>query len=401
MIFNYKVRTQAGVLKNGSFEASSREEAVLILQKQQLIITELSLQKLPFYKRELGSFNGVSKAEVVIFSRQLSFLFEAKIPLNDSLKILGEQITNHRFKRVIEDISYNVDAGMLFSKALVSHKGIFSDFYIALVRSGEMAGKLQDVLNYLANYQEREFNLISKIKSAITYPIFILIFFLIVITLMLTFVVPQLAAVFRDNNISLPAITTIVIAISDFLKKYYGYIITFIALFFVSFLLYKRTQSGQDLIDLMKLKIPFVKDIYRKFYLARIADTLSTMVVGGLPIIQAIQVTMDVVDNKVYREVLLDAEDKVKKGVTLSNALKKDKNIIPPLFCQMLTIGEISGKLDLTLKTIAEFYQKEINYTIDKLTVLIEPILTVFLGVFIGLFIFAIMSPMYSIIQTF
>ncbi|MBI3631260.1 MAG: type II secretion system F family protein [Candidatus Staskawiczbacteria bacterium] len=401
MIFNYKVRTKEGELKKGSFEASSREEAVLILQKQQLIITELSLQELPFYKRELGSFRSVSKSDVVLFSRQLSFLFEAKIPLTESLKILGEQVSNTKFKRVIEDISYNVEAGMPFSRALANHKDIFSSFYVSLVRSGEVAGKLQDILSYLANYQEREFNLVNKIKSAITYPIFILVFFVVVITLMLVFVVPQLTAVFADNKTDLPFITTVVITASEVLKKYYLYVVSVLVLLWVSFSFYRRTQSGQDLLDSLKLKIPFLKNIYRKFYLARTADTMATMITGGLPILQAIQITTDVVGNKVYREVLIEAEDRVKKGVALSNAFKKDKNTIPSLFSQMIVIGEVSGKLDLVFKSIAEFYQREINYTIDRLMTLIEPILTIALGIFIGAFIFSIILPIYNIVQTF
>ena len=401
MIFNYKVRTKEGELKKGSFEASSKEEAILILQKQQLIITELSVQELPFYKRELGSFASISKAEVVIFSRQLSFLFEAKIPLTESLKILSEQIGNPKLKKVIEDVSYNIDAGMPFSKALANHKDVFSNFYVSLVRSGEVAGKLQDVLNYLANYQEREYNLIAKIKSAITYPIFILVFFMVVISLMLVFVVPQLTSVFADNKTDLPWITTLVITSSEVLKTYYLYVVGVIVVLFISFSFYRRTQSGKDFLDSLKLKIPFIKDIYRKFYLARIADTLSTMITGGLPIVQAIQITTDVVDNKVYRDVLLEVEDKVKKGVSLSNAIKQDKGVFPSLFYQMMAIGEISGRLDLVLKNIAEFYQKEINYTIDKLTVLIEPILTIVLGIFIGIFIFSIILPIYNIVQTF
>jgi len=401
MLFNYRARTKEGELKKGSFEASSKEEAVLILQKQQLIITELAVQKIPFYKREIGSFQSVSQSEIVLFSHQLSFLFEAKIPLLESLKILSDQITNPKFKHVIEDVIYNVDTGMPFSRALANHKDIFSNFYVSLVRSGEVAGKLQDILTYLANYQEREYNLIAKIKSAITYPIFILVFFTLVIILMLVFVVPQLTSVFEDNNVQLPLLTRVVINISEVLKEYYLFIAMALILFFGGFSVFRRTADGKDFFDSLKFKIPIFNNIYRKFYLARMADSLSTMILGGLPIIQAIQITTDVVGNKVYRDILLDVEEQVKKGVTISNALKKDKETVPPLFSQMLAIGEMSGRVDLVLKNIAEFYQKEINYSVEKLTTLIEPVLTISLGLLIGGFIFAMISPIYDLVQTF
>lgn len=399
MIFNYESRTKEGEQIKGVLEASSREAAIGILQKQGLIITKLSLGSLetPFYKTSFTFFEHISKYDLVIFSRQLSFLFEAKIPLIESLKILSEQMSNKKFKKIIEEITHNIDTGMPFSRALADHPQVFSKFYISLVKSGEIAGKLQEVLNYLADHQEREFNLISKVKSAMTYPVFVFFAFLIIISIILVYIIPKITPIFEETGTELPFSTIIIISLSNFLIAYYPYVIIAIILFIIGIFLFIRTQVGRNIFDSLKIKIPVIKTFYHKFYLARIADTLSTMIVGGLPITQALEITSEIISNKRYSAVLKNSEAEVKKGIALNVTLRREKEIFPPLFTQMVSIGEATGNIDSTLKNLSDFYQKEINLAVDGIVALIEPILIVILGVFIAFFVISILMPIYNI----
>lgn len=402
MIFNYESKTKEGEPVKGVLEASSKEAAIEILQKQNLIITKLYLgvSTTPFYKSNFRFFEHIKKYEIVVFSRQLSFLFEARVPLVESLKTLSDQTLNKKFKKIIEEITHNVDTGMPFSRALANHPRVFSTFFISLIKSGEIAGKLQETLSYLADHQEREFNLISKIKSAMIYPAFILLAFIIVITLVLVYIIPVLTPILKEVGVVLPLSTVFIIALSDLLISYYHYVILFIVIFIISFSLFTRTQVSRNFFDNLKIKIPIVKTFYHKLYLSRIADNLSTMIIGGLPIVQAIEITSEIIGNRIYRQFLKTSENEIKKGIMLSAVLIKEKELFPALFTQMISIGEATGKLDSILKNLSDFYQKEINLAIDGIITLIEPILIIGLGIFVAFFVISILLPIYSISQT-
>lgn len=400
MIFKYQSRTQDGQLMNGTIEASSEDAAIELLQKQRLIIINIASDATPIYKRNITFFQRVSNYDLVVFSRQLSFLFGAKIPLVQALQTLSDQTINPKFKKVIGEITRNVDAGMSLSKAMSLHKDIFTGFYISLIKSGEIAGKLEEVLNYLADYQEREYILLHKIKSSLSYPIFVVLAFSIVIILMFVYVVPQLTGVFKETGVELPITTKAIIAISDFIRNYYIIFSIFIFSFIGGIMYFGKTEFGRRFIDKLKLKIPYFKILFQKLYLSRLADTFSTMIVGGLPIAQALEITSEVINNTVFRDMLLEAEDQVKKGSMISVTLKKYPEI-PPLFGQMISIGEVTGKLDSVLKNLAGFYQKEIDSTVDNIVSLIEPVLIVVLGIFVAIFVISLLLPIYNVAQTF
>lgn len=400
MTYKYQSRNQDGQLINGIIEASSEEAAVELLQKQRLIIINITPDTTPIYKRNINFFQRVSNYDLVVFSRQLSFLFGAKIPLVQALQTLSDQTINPKFKKIINEITRNVDAGMSLSKSMAMHKDIFSGFYISLIKSGEIAGKLEEVLNYLADFQEREYILLHKIKSSLSYPIFVVFTFSIVIILMFVYVVPQLTGVFKETGVELPLTTKAIIFISDTLRNYYIIFIVFIFALIGGLMYFKKTEYGKNFIDRLKLKIPYFNTLFQKLYLSRFADTFSTMIVGGLPIAQALEITSEVINNTVFRDILLEAESQVKKGSMISVTLKKYQEI-PPLFVQMISIGEVTGKLDLTLKNLAGFYQKEIDSTVDNIVSLIEPVLIVVLGIFVAIFVISLLLPIYNVAQTF
>lgn len=401
MIFKYRGKTKYGEEQKGAVESSSRESAVDILQRQGIIIIDLSVgAEETLWKKNIGFFRGVSMYEVVTFSRQLSVLFEAKVPLVEALRTLSEQSINQHFRDVIGSIERNVDAGMPLSRAMMLHSKVFSNFYIALIKSGEISGRLQEVLTYLADYEERNYYLLSKARSAMIYPAFIIAAFIIIVGIMLGYIVPQLTQVFQDQA-DLPFLTRIIIGASSIFKRYILIFLFALIMGIAGLFFYVRTELGKKQMDILKLKFPIIKGIFEKLYLARFADTLGTMVRGGIPITQALEITSEVIGNTVYQRIITAAKAEVQKGSMISTVLKREKEVVPPLVYQMVYIGETSGRLDSILKNLSSFYQKELNSVFDNLVTLIEPILIVAIGVFVGIFVVSIIMPIYNIAETF
>ena len=403
MQFSYQARTPQGDMRSGTVEAVSREAAIDILQRSNFIIIDIhESAQLPALNRSLSSYfhRGVPKKEVVIFSKQISTLFQAKVPLIESLKTMMEQTENHVFKDALLDVAKSVDAGASLSKALASHKNIFSDFYVSMVRSGESSGKLEEVFNYLAEGLEREYYMGKKIKGAMTYPAFIVAAFGAVMFVMMIWVVPNLTSVLKESGGELPSMTRAVIFISDAFKAYWWAILLALALAGGSFWYWINSKEGKIIWHRVQLRLPGFKGLLEKFYLARFADNLSVLIQGGLPIVQALEITSDVIGNSVYRNILLETIEEVKRGNTISSVLRTKKEI-PIMVTQMVFVGEESGRLDSTLKSVSTFYQKEVAVAIDSIVTLIEPVMIVLLGVGVAVLLVAILMPMYNMAQNF
>lgn len=401
MKFAYQVRTKQGETKNGVVEAPTKEAAIESLLRSDFIIIGLEETKdLPTVTSLIQRFRGVPNKEVVIFSRQISTLFAAKVPLIEALKTMMEQTENQMFKDALFDVMKNVDSGVPLSKALALHPRIFSEFYVNMVHSGEMSGKLEEVFTYLAEGLEREYYLAGKVKGAMTYPAFIIFAFAIVGFLMMVFVVPNLTAILKETHQEMPILTKIVIGISDIFVSYWYLILIGVFGIGGGGWYYIHTKQGSDMWDNVQIHIPIFGKLLQKYYLARLADSLSVLIQGGLPIVQALEVTALVVRNVVYKNILLDVIEQVKKGNTMSSVLKT-KKIIPVMVSQMIYVGEESGKLDSTLKTTAQFYQKEVSTAMDSIITLIEPLLILVLGAGVGILLVAILMPMYNMAQNF
>ncbi|OGD32562.1 hypothetical protein A3C91_01665 [Candidatus Azambacteria bacterium RIFCSPHIGHO2_02_FULL_52_12] len=401
MKFTYHVRTKQGETKSGVLEAPSKEIAIEALLRNNFFIIAVEESKdLPTLSATIARFRGVPGKEVVIFSRQISTLFQAKVPLIGALKTMMEQTENQMFKDALFDIMKNVDSGMVLSKALGLHRRIFSEFYVNMVHSGEVSGKLEEVFTYLADGLEREYYLASKIKGAMTYPAFIIAAFGIVAFLMMVFVVPNLTSILKETGAELPLLTRVVVAISDVFVTYWWLILIAVFSSLGGAWYYIHTTSGSEVWDRVQLRIPIFGKLLRKYYIARFADSLSVLIQGGLPIVQALEVTAQVVSNTVYKEILMDTIEQVKKGNTISSVLKTKKEI-PVMVSQMVYVGEESGKLDGTLKTAAGFYQKEVDTAMDSIVTIIEPVLILLLGAGVGVLVVAILMPMYDLAQNF
>ena len=401
MKFNYLVRNPKGETQSGTIEAPNQPIALKTLQDRNLIVIRLkAAERMSLLSRRLKIFEGVKRKEVFVFFRELSILVGSNIPLVQSLKALAQQIGSPYFKEVILDVANDVDGGMAFSKALSKYPKIFSTFSINLIKSGEVAGRLQECLDYLADYLEKEYYLISKIRGAMAYPAFILGAFLIVGVVVMVMVIPQLTSILIEAGQELPWSTKIVIAVSGLIRKW-GWLLLLILIVIGLFTWrYNKTKEGKLIIDGIKLKLPIFGKVLQKTYLARLTDNLSALVKGGVSIIQALNISGQVVGNAVLREIILQARDEVKMGHTISSALEKHKEF-PPLFYQMIKTGEKSGQLDVILVKLSSFYNKEVDNVVSSLTQLIEPILIICLGAGVAVLVFAIFIPIYNLAGAF
>lgn len=401
MKFSYQVRTQQGDVKTGFLEAPTRDAAIETLLRSNFIVISLEdTATAPFLSRNLRLLRRVKKKEVVIFSRQISTLFEAKVSLLEALKTMMEQTSNQMFKDALLDVVKAVDSGVPLSKALGAHRRIFSEFYVNMVKSGESSGKLEEVFGYLADGLEREYYIVQKVRGAITYPAFIIFGFSVVAFVMMVWVVPNLTSILKETGAEMPFITRVIIAVSDAFANYWWAILTGFISAIAGIWYYVSTKQGRAFWHYWQLKLPLFGGMFRKFYLARMADSLSTLIQGGLPIVQTIEITAEVVRNGVFRNILLETAEQVKKGNTISSVFRTKKDI-PIMVTQMVFVGEEAGKLDSTLKSAADFYHKEVNVMMDNLVTLIEPVLILLLGAGVAVLLVGILMPMYNLAQNF
>jgi len=397
MKYNYQARTKTGEIQSGAVEASSREAAVSLLRKYGLYVTILEeVTAPPLYAKRLKLFERISRSDVVLFSRQLAIMFKSKAPLVESLRTLSVQTQNLDLKERILDLSEEVEGGTAFSAALSRYPETFSTFYVAMVKAGEVSGTLSQSLEYLADHLEREYHLTAKTRGAMIYPALILFVVFLVLILMIFFVIPHLGEVLTGTGQELPAVTKLVISSATFLRKWgWAFLFGIILLVFGS-LRYHRTKKGKEFFDRNFLRLPVIGPFLKIVNLAQFAENLSTLISGGLPIAEALQTAGEIVENRCYQEVIFETRDRVRKGEPISSVLVEAPEVFPPVFTQMVLVGERTGTLDTTLMNIVNFYKGEIDRTVDNLLNILEPILIVILGVVVAGLMLAILVPLYQ-----
>lgn len=398
MKFNYQARTRRGELKLGQVEASSYEAALDILQKYGYFVTFLEeAKKKPFLAKEIQLFRRIRKRDILMFTRQLSILLLSQTPPVEALHTLANQTSNPEFKEKILRIAADVEGGMSFSKALSNFPHLFSTFYVNMVKSGEVSGNLPETLNTLADHIEREYDLLAKIKEAMLYPVFVISVMILLVTLMIFFVFPELEAVFEEAGRELPTISVMMLSLAAFLRKWGGVLVLGLLIGFYFLFRYLKTSEGRRIFDKIILKTPLISGFLKKIYLARFAETLSTSIAGGLPIAQALEISGKIVGNTVYQSIIFRARDGVRKGESISSIFKRYPHIIPPLATQMIFVGERTGRLDKVLARLSTFYKKEVDLIIGRVVSLLEPLLIVFLGIMVAIIILTILLPIYQI----
>lgn len=400
MQFNYEARTQEGGIQSGSVESSDEKNAIEFLQRHNLVVISIKSSASSidsFSKKYLPFLNKIKKGELAMFSRQMAILIEAKVSLVQALRAIVEQHENLVFREIIYDIASSVEAGMPFSSALGRYPEAFSTFYINLIKSGESSGDLEGMFVYLADHLEKDSELESKVKGALIYPSVIVFVFGIVGIVFMVYIVPKITAMFKDTGKELPFITKILIAFSDAMINYWLVIVLVVVGIFWLVVYWFKYQDGEEVWDGIKLKLPIFGSLFKKMYIAQFAENLSTLISGSIAIIDALRTSANVIDNIVYRKIIMAASEKVKTGETISSVLKDHEDLIPPMVVTMIRIGEKTGKLDTVLKKIAYFYSREVDNVTDNISSLIEPIIILVLGVSAAILVAAILLPIYDI----
>lgn len=398
MLFAYKAIDSSNTQREGKVEASNIDAAITVVQKRGYTIITIDPveDKKSLFDIELSLFKTIKAKEVVILSRQISTLFQAHVSPLRIFRLLSAEVENPMLQNVLNRIVDDLQGGSSISRALAAHPGVFSNFYVNLVRAGEESGSLDKSFSYLADYLDRSYEIASKARNALIYPAFVITVFCVVMILMLTLVIPKVAQILVDSGSELPIYTKIVIGFSNFLVDWVGVIFIFISVAIIGMWQFIKSPVGARAIDEFVLSVPYVGDLKRKLILTRLCDNMSTMLSNGISIVPALEVTSEVVENAVYVEILTATLADVKAGRSFADAISEYPEI-PTVLSQMIRVGEETGSLSEILGTLAVFYRREVNNAIDTLIGLIEPVMIVMLGLGVGLLLASVLMPIYNI----
>lgn len=395
MQFSYTAINKSGEKQKGLIEANTQKEVIDFLRGKQL--TPIGVREVHDIKENIKMFQKVKSSDIVLFTRQLSSMILTGLTLLEALQLLQKQSQNVALQDVITDIVERVSEGSSFSQALSNHRDVFSDVYIALVEAAETGGLLDKILVRLADNMERSEDLKKRIRSALFYPIIIIIGVVGVIVIMNVVVIPQLGGLYASLNLDLPLSTRIVLGISDITRKLFPLVIAgLVGLFF----LYRKainTATGKKLIDKVKLKLPVFGTIIKLSIISEVSRTLSILIASGSSIIESLTITARVSNNYYYHQAIDSSSVLVEKGVPLSTAFE-NQGIFEPIVVQMIKVGESTGKLDESLLKLSDYFERDLNIKVKTLTTAIEPLLIVTLGITVGFLVFSVITPIYSLI---
>lgn len=402
MKLKYTARTKQGELQAGFIEAANREAAATTLLGHDLfVLTIAPVETENWFDSILEIINRVKPTDLMIFTRQFATLLDAKISLGDSLKNLYRQTNNVILKEVISDLTSDIDSGLLLSQAMERHSGIFSNFYVSMIRSAEVTGQLEEAMGFMADYLEKEAALMSKVRSALIYPAVVIALFMVVAGIMVGFVFPQLAPIFEESNAQIPFITQVLLGTGQFIAD--QWIIILISLIVAAFVLYDylRSPEGKAVFAEVSIVLPVVGDLYKKLYVARFTEATAVLIRGGVPISQSLEIAGHTIDSVIYRDALHEIAEAVRGGQLMSQALAEREEYFPPLVAQMVAVGESTGKLESLMSRISNFYTREVDTVVSNLVDLIQPALMVGIGVLVALLFAAVLLPIYNLVNSF
>ncbi len=395
--FSYNIRDASGSNFGGTSEAENEE----ILRKRltEQGFTVLEIKQIKGGAKKVRSFGGVKKSELSIMCRQFSTMHDAGVNLVRCLAVLSDQAANPKLKAILSDVRTEVEGGQTLTRALEKYPNVFDRLFVGLVNAGEVGGALEESLQRLSQFLESEVSMRRKIKSAMTYPTMIMVFALIVVLGLMTFVLPKFMTLFDDLGIEqLPPMTAALKAFSNFLLSKWYWMLIITVSFFTALKLFLRTKVGRRIFDKIKLKAPVFGPLNHKVALARFSRTLSTLLSSGVNILPAMETVAGTVSNDVLSDAIMDARASIREGERIGDPLARSR-LFPPMVVQMISIGEESGALDPMLSKVAEFYEGEVDAAIESLTSAIEPVLIVSLGVVVGFIVISMFLPLVAIIQ--
>ncbi|MDH4227672.1 MAG: type II secretion system F family protein [Deltaproteobacteria bacterium] len=395
--FTYAGKKNTGEVVKGTIDATDSMQAASLLKAQKITATTITEGggglkmeiKLPWG-------GGVKVKEICIFTRQFAVMIDAGLPLVQCLDILGSQQENPEFKKVIMEVKGSVEGGTTFAEALRKHPKVFDELFVNLVAAGEVGGILDTILNRLSQFMEKAEELRGKVKSAMTYPVAVIIISAIIVAGLLLFVVPIFEDMFKSFGKALPMPTQMVVTMSRGLASYWYLILGAIGGSIYGLKALYKTSKGRYQMDKLFLKMPVIGDILRKTAVARFTRTLGTMLSSGVPILDALDIVSKTSGNVIIEEAILKAKSSISEGKTLADPLQATK-VFPGMVTQMISVGEATGAMDSMLGKIADFYEEEVDVAVESLTSLIEPMLMAFLGVVVGGLVIALYLPIFGL----
>ena len=397
--FVYKVRDRTGKIFTGSIEGESKEIVISKLKEMDYFVTSIKQGRGSFqFSTEITLFQSVKLEDLTIFYRQFATMINAGLTIVKCLDILAEQVENKLLVKVLKEVKENIESGSTLAEAFSKHPKVFSNLYISMIKAGEIGGVLDEVLSRIADLIEKEYALRQKVKSAMTYPLFVLSAAVLMAIFLLTFILPQFATVFQSFGAKLPALTMGLITLTRLFNRFwYVLLIVIVALVF-ALLAYTKTPTGRMNFDKFKLKAPIFGVILRKTAIVRFTQTLSTLIKSGVPILEALQVSSESIGNAVVALAVTDAKARIKEGQSISIPLA-ESGVFPPMVTQMILVGEESGELENMLINIATFYNQEVERAVERLTSVIEPIMMAFISLIIGTMIIAMYLPIFGMMN--
>ena len=395
--FTWAGRSRDGKMQKGETVAKNKDEVIGLLRKQGIVATTVKAKGAMSKDISIpGLGGGVKDKDIVIFTRQFATMIDAGLPLVQCLEILEKQTPNKALAKSVGTIREDVESGSTYADALAKHPKIFNDLYVNLVAAGEVGGILDTILGRLVGYIEKNMKLKKQIKSAMIYPTIVLTVAVGVISVLMVFVIPMFAKMFKDMGGELPGPTQLVISMSNFMKSYIVYII--VGLIAVGWGIKRvyATKGGRLFIDSSLLKSPIVGDLVRKVAVSKFTRTLGTLMGAGVPILDGLEIVAKTAGNKVVENTVMETRQSISEGKTLSEPLERSR-VFPPMVTQMISVGETTGSLDAMLQKIADFYDDEVDAAVDAMTSALEPLLMVFLGVAVGFIIIAMYLPIFKL----
>ncbi|MEK9174418.1 MAG: type II secretion system F family protein [Patescibacteria group bacterium] len=411
MEYEYKAVDKDGEKKSGVRSASSQVDLARALRQEGLFLVwagektgsgpveKPNISLTENIESQFGSmFKQVSLQEKMIFARHLALMIRAGFSLNKALETLSRQTKNKYFATALKNISGRVVAGENFSQAISTYPNIFSDIFVSMAKVGEASGKLEGTLRLVTLHLKREYMLKRKVRGALVYPVIIILAMLAVGAVMMAFVLPQLATTFSELNVPLPLSTQIIFSVSNFMSRYWYFLIFAVAVgsYAVYFFL-RQTALGRKAVNLFLLKTPLFSDITKKINSARFARTLSSLLLSGIQLNESIRITSDTLTNYFYKKAVIETVAEIEKGKTLSSLLVKHPKLFPPVVTEMVAVGEETGSLTGILRELARFFESEVSIATKSLSAVIEPIIMIFVGLAVGIFALSIIQPIYSI----
>jgi len=400
-VYVWRGKNRYGDVVGGERVAESIEDLTRTLQRDQIAIISIkpkrAMPAIPFLKREK-----VKLKELSFFSRQLSVLIDAELPLIQSLGLLAEQQKNKYFARVITEVKEDVEAGAALNQALRKHPKVFDDLYCNLVASGEQSGSLDTMLRRLADYQESMLKLRAKVKQAMIYPAAIVTFAIIVAIFMLWKVIPVFGGIYQELGAQLPGLTAAVLGLSNFVSDYIILIVVGLIAIVVLYQRWSKTPAGREIVDRTKLKLPVMSNLMQKISLSRFTRTLSTLIGGGVPMLESLKIASTTTDNVIIERQVLNARQMVSEGKSLHDSLKQaSQDQFPAMMIQMVNVGESTGTLDEMLGKLANFFDDEVDNAVSSLLSALEPLVLIFVGGIVGTLVISMYLPLFNLIQQF